>query len=135
VIGAFQTREKLVDKLPVTGESLSAPFVTSEQKKRWFRNGQKWRTGCEGRISVAQRRHGLDRCHYKGSTGMKGWVGLGVVADNLMSIEPRDGRTVNFKVVDFRRQSWPLRPATPAGLLVVCVVDTALQNHEFCAGK
>jgi hypothetical protein len=27
-----------------------------EQKKRWFRNGQKWRTGCEGRISVVKRR-------------------------------------------------------------------------------
>jgi IS5 family transposase len=36
-----------------------------EQKKRWFRNGQKWRTGCEGRISVVKRRHGLDRCRYK----------------------------------------------------------------------
>jgi hypothetical protein len=23
-----------------------------KRKKRWFRNGQKWRTGCEGRISV-----------------------------------------------------------------------------------
>ena len=57
-----------------------------EQKKRWFRNGQKWRTGCEGRISVAKRRHGLDRCRYKGSAGMKRWVGLGVVADNLISI-------------------------------------------------
>jgi hypothetical protein len=33
-----------------------------EQKKRWFRNGQKWRTGCEGRISVVKRRHGLNRC-------------------------------------------------------------------------
>ncbi|WP_456637054.1 transposase [Bradyrhizobium sp. USDA 10063] len=50
------------------------------------RSGQKWRTGCEGRISVAKRRHGLDRCRYKGRTGMKRWVGLGVVADNLMSI-------------------------------------------------
>jgi IS5 family transposase len=57
-----------------------------EQKKRWFRNGQKWRTGCEGRISVVKRRHGLDRCRYKGSTGMKRWVGLGVVADNLICI-------------------------------------------------
>jgi hypothetical protein len=28
-----------------------------EQKKRWFRNGQRWRTGCEGRISVSRRRH------------------------------------------------------------------------------
>jgi IS5 family transposase len=47
-----------------------------EQKKRWFRNGQKWRTGCEGRISVVKRRHGLNRCRYKGSAGMKRWVGL-----------------------------------------------------------
>ena len=31
-----------------------------ERKKFWFRNGQKWRTGCEGRISVVKRRNGLD---------------------------------------------------------------------------
>ena len=40
-----------------------------EQRKRWFRNGQKWRTGCEGRISVIKRRHGLNRCRYKGDAG------------------------------------------------------------------
>jgi IS5 family transposase len=57
-----------------------------EQKKRWFRNGQKWRTGCEGRISVAKRRHGLRRCRYKGYVGMHRWVGLGVIADNLINI-------------------------------------------------
>jgi IS5 family transposase len=57
-----------------------------EQKKRWFRDGQKWRTGCEGRISVAKRRHGLNRCRYKGLVGMNRWVGLGVIADNLINI-------------------------------------------------
>jgi IS5 family transposase len=57
-----------------------------EQKKRWFRDGQKWRTGCEGRISVAKRRHGLNRCRYKGFVGMNRWVGLGVIADNLINI-------------------------------------------------
>jgi IS5 family transposase len=57
-----------------------------EQKKRWFRDGQKWRTGCEGRISVAKRRHGLNRCRYKGFAGMNRWVGLGVIADNLINI-------------------------------------------------
>jgi len=57
-----------------------------EQKKRWFRNGQKWRTGCEGRISVVKRRHGLTRCRYKGDNGMKRWIGLGVIADNLINI-------------------------------------------------
>src|SRR5438093_13599921 len=57
-----------------------------EQRKRWFRDGQKWRTGCEGRISVAKRRHGLNRCRYKGFVGMNRWVGLGVIADNLINI-------------------------------------------------
>ena len=56
------------------------------QKKRWFRKGQAWRTGCEGRISVLKRRHGLNRCRYRGDDGMKRWVGLGVIADNLINI-------------------------------------------------
>jgi len=57
-----------------------------EQKKRWFRTGQRWRTGCEGRISVSKRRHGLNRCRYRGDDGMRRWVGLGVIADNLLNI-------------------------------------------------
>jgi hypothetical protein len=48
------------------------------------------RTGDErrftGRISLLKRRHGLDRCRYKGTDGMKRWVGLGVIADNLINI-------------------------------------------------
>jgi transposase, IS5 family len=56
------------------------------EKKRWFRNAQKWRTGCEGRISVLKRRHGLNRCRYKGLPGIRRWVGLGVIADNLINI-------------------------------------------------
>ena len=59
------------------------------QKSRWFRRGQKWRTGCEGRISVLKRRHGLRRCLYLGFAGMQRWVGLGVIADNLMNIASR----------------------------------------------
>jgi hypothetical protein len=57
-----------------------------EQNKRWFRNGQKWRTGCEGRISVAKRRHGLNRCRNKADRGIKRWVGIGVIADTLINI-------------------------------------------------
>ncbi len=56
------------------------------QKKRWFRKAQKWRTGCESRISLLKRRHGLNRCRYKGPSGIKRWVGLGVIADNLINI-------------------------------------------------
>jgi IS5 family transposase len=56
------------------------------QKQRWFKNGQKWRTGCEGRISVLKRRHGLARCRYRGMPGLRRWVGLGVIADNLINM-------------------------------------------------
>jgi transposase, IS5 family len=56
------------------------------EKKRWFRNAQKWRTGSEGRISLLKRRHGLNRCRYKGMPGIERWVGLGVIADNLINI-------------------------------------------------
>jgi IS5 family transposase len=56
------------------------------EKSRWFRKAQAWRTGCEGRISVVKRRHGLSRCRYRGAEGMKRWVGLGVIADNLINI-------------------------------------------------
>ena len=56
------------------------------EKSRWFCKAQAWRTGCEGRISVLKRRHGLDRCRYRGQEGMKRWVGLGVLAYNLINI-------------------------------------------------
>jgi len=38
------------------------------------------------RISVVKRRHGLNRCRYKGDSGMKRRVGLGVIADNLICL-------------------------------------------------
>jgi transposase, IS5 family len=56
------------------------------QRRPWFKQVQRWRTGCEGRISVLKRRHGLSRCRYHGSDGIKRWVGFGVIADNLVSI-------------------------------------------------
>ena len=56
------------------------------EKQRWFKKAQKWRTGCEGRISVIKRRHGLARCRYHGLHGMRRWVGLGVIADNLINM-------------------------------------------------
>jgi hypothetical protein len=60
----------------IPNRSSKSPKRKREQKKRWFRNGQKWRTGCEGRISVVKRRNGLDRCRYKADDGMQRWVGL-----------------------------------------------------------
>ncbi len=78
--------EKGVTRVCIPNRSTKSAERKKEQKKRWFRDGQKWRTGCEGRISVLKRRHGLNRCRYKGDAGMHRWVGLGVIADNLINI-------------------------------------------------
>lgn len=79
-------KEKGVKRVCVPNRSTKSAERRREQKKRWFRNGQKWRTGCEGRISVIKRRHGLNRSRYKGDAGMKRWVGFAVIADNLINI-------------------------------------------------
>jgi IS5 family transposase len=79
-------KAKGVKRVCIPNRSTKSLERKREQRKRWFRNGQKWRTGCEGRISVVKRRHGLDRCRYKGFTGMNRWVGLGVIADNVVNI-------------------------------------------------
>jgi IS5 family transposase len=78
--------EKGVRRVCIPNRSTKSAGRKREQKKRWFKNGQKWRTGCEGRISVVKRRHGLNRCRYRGDHGMQRWVGLGVLADNLINI-------------------------------------------------
>jgi IS5 family transposase len=62
-----------------------SPARRAYERQRWFRRGQRWRVGSEGRISVLKRRHGLDRCRYHGLDGLKRWVGLGVIANNLVS--------------------------------------------------
>ena len=70
--------------LPRSGPK--SPARRAHEHQRWFRRGQRWRVGCEGRISVLKRRHGLRRCRYHGVDGMHRWVGFGVIADNLMNI-------------------------------------------------
>ena len=62
-----------------------SPARRAHERQRWFRRGQRWRVGSEGRISVLKRRHGLNRCRYHGLDGMNRWVGLGVIANNLVS--------------------------------------------------
>jgi IS5 family transposase len=86
-----QANEKALEERGIPHVSIPNKNTKSEarrkhQKQRWFKNGQRWRTGCEGRISVLKRRHGLDRCLYPGLNGMKRWVGMGVIADNLINI-------------------------------------------------
>ena len=78
--------ERGVKRVSIPNRNTKSEARRKHQKQRWFKNGQRWRTGCEGRISALKRRHGLNRCLYRGQEGMKRWVGLGVIADNLINI-------------------------------------------------
>ena len=78
--------EKGVKRVAVPNRRTTSAARRKMQKERWFKNGQRWRTGCEGRISVLKRRHGLNRSRYHGQDGIEKWVGLGVIADNLISL-------------------------------------------------
>jgi transposase, IS5 family len=60
------------------------PRQPRETRSRAARAALRWRTGSEGRISALKRRHGLRRCRYRGANGMQRWVGLGVLANDLL---------------------------------------------------
>jgi len=79
-------QEKGVKWVAVPNRNTRSAERKKLEKRRWFKKAQRWRTGCEGRISVLKRRHGIGRCRYRGLEGMKRWVGLGVLADNLINI-------------------------------------------------
>ena len=86
-----RANEEAVKEMGVKYVSIPNRSTRSEerrklQKRRWFKQSQVWRTGCEGRISTVKRRHGLARCRYRGMDGMRRWIGLGVIADNLINI-------------------------------------------------
>jgi len=75
-----------VRRVSIPSHDTKSAARKQRQKQRWFKELQKWRTGCEGRISVLKRRHGLRRSRYPGPNGIRRWVGFGVIADNVIHI-------------------------------------------------
>jgi IS5 family transposase len=69
------------------------PRQRRKGRSRAVRAALRWRTGCEGRISALKRRHGLRRCRYRGLAGMERWVGLGVIANDLLALGRAGPRT------------------------------------------
>jgi IS5 family transposase len=69
------------------------PRPRREGRSRAVRAALKWRTGWEARISALKRRHGLRRCRYRGLLGMERWVGLGVIANDLLVLGRAGART------------------------------------------
>jgi len=56
------------------------------EKTREFKDGQRFRAGIEGRISVLFRGRGMKRCLAEGRERFELWVAAAVLANNLMKI-------------------------------------------------
>lgn len=83
--------EELAQKMGVKQVALPQPGAKSAEREGyerqgWFRRGQRFRAGVEGRISVLKRRGYLGRCRDRGERGFGRWVGWGVISANLTTI-------------------------------------------------
>ena len=70
--------------IPQTGQR--TPERTAYEKQDWFKKGQRFRNGIEGRISVVKRTVQLRRCPAHGADGFERWVGWGILVANLVII-------------------------------------------------
>jgi len=67
-------------------------FITGRQQpgsRRTQRRLQRYRTGCEGRVSHLKRRYGLGRSRLKGDQGQQIWAGWSILAYNLDTLAIR----------------------------------------------
>ena len=62
------------------------PEREAYEKSRDFKDGQRFRAGIEGRISVLFRGRGMKRCRAKGRERFQVFVGAAVLANNLLRI-------------------------------------------------
>jgi len=90
-IATCQTAGVKVTCIPQSGGQRSADREAFE-KSRAFKNGQRFRAGIEGRISVLFRGRGMKRALVEGRERFELLVGAAVLANNLMAIANRLGR-------------------------------------------
>ena len=89
VDGGFQTSSTSEAFSTLEPERL---FISGRQQpgsRRTQRRLQRYRTGCEGRISHLKRRYGLDRSRLKGDQGQQIWAGWSILAYNLDTLAIR----------------------------------------------
>jgi transposase, IS5 family len=63
-----------------------APQRQAYERSPAFKQGQRFRAGIEGRISVLMRGRGMKRCRAEGAQRFELFVGAAVLANNLMII-------------------------------------------------
>jgi IS5 family transposase len=84
-IQACQAAGVTTECIPQRG-GRKTPERAAHEKSRAFRRGQRFRAGIEGRISVLFRGRGMKRCVLHGRERFDIFVGLAVLANNLLVI-------------------------------------------------
>jgi transposase, IS5 family len=84
--GEAALRARGVRQVSIPAQGKPPPERQDVERSRWFRRGQRFRAGIEGRISVCKRRGWLGRCRDHGAEGFERWVLWGVMANNLVAI-------------------------------------------------
>ena len=72
-----------VKRIAIPQPGHRTPQRQAHEKQKWFKQGQRFRNGIEGRISVVCRTVQLRRCPNHGLSGLQRWVGWGIIAGNL----------------------------------------------------
>lgn len=84
-LAACQTAGVATECIPQRGGTKTAGRAAYE-KSRAFKQGQRFRAGIEGRISVLFRGRGMKRCPLHGRERFEVFVGAAVLANNLLRI-------------------------------------------------
>lgn len=92
--------------IPQRGGQKSEEQIELE-RTREFKQGQRFRAGIEGRISVLFRGRGMKRCRSKGPARFEVLVGAAVLANNLLRI----AQLLKDKQKARKRKPPPRRPA------------------------
>jgi IS5 family transposase len=72
-----------IEKIGIPKVGRLSSSEKTHQRKKWFRQLQRFRCGIEASISMLKRKFALGRVLAKGSTGTAIWTGLAIFAYNL----------------------------------------------------
>jgi IS5 family transposase len=75
-----------VEQIAIPHTGLRTPERIRYENQDWFKKGQRFRNGIEGRISVVKRTVQLRRCPAHGADGFERWIGWGILVANLVII-------------------------------------------------
>lgn len=81
-----QARQAGVKRFAIPQKGHLTPRQRQREKQSWFKQGQRFRNGIEGRISVVRRTVQLTRCPNHGLGGFERWIGWGIIVANLVVI-------------------------------------------------